>query len=246
MTIYKSNQFQNTPHQYPDNSDELFDRIQGSKTMAGAMQVFNGYMNQPAPLREKTEWETIWPRISLALLEQCPEEEFPDPTASFTEIWQFIMSSNGPNLLQSIRKIDLSGLELEKVPNVLLKGKNLEIIDLSSNPRIRELPAWVLRLPQLKTLDIENTAIREFPPHHASDTNLETLIVSWDLKKHLPPMEHLEIISYRVAEDEHKEPPMQNRELAERGLSRWHHEIRKCEAKYPGLLGRMRENGFKG
>lgn|GEM_PF-4920834 len=95
------------------DTDSVFDEIQRQETMAGAMKVFRFHMAKPLP-QDKTDWETIWPRICIALIKEHPELEFPDPDAPFGAIRAFLLSQESSPLLASIRDVNLSGLELAR------------------------------------------------------------------------------------------------------------------------------------
>jgi|GEM_PF-4368777 len=100
----------------------------------------------------------------------------------------------------------------------------------------------MIKLYKLETLDIHGTGISDFPPSLAHLPNLENLMVSVELKQRLPKLpDQIEVFGF-YPEDERV--PMQNSEKVERGISRWHVEVRRCGPQYPGLIEQLERSGF--
>jgi hypothetical protein len=69
---------------------------------------------------------------------------------------------NGDELLYlppQLEQLNLSSMELQRVPQGLLQLSALQVLNLSNNPALRQVPAWCSRLCSLAVLLLDRTGV---------------------------------------------------------------------------------------
>ena len=81
--------------------------------------------------------------------------------------------------------LDLSHLNLKKLPSCIQKLNHLEMLSLVSN-QLDEVPAWIGKLVTLKKLNMVNNEIKSLPESVGKLTSLETLDLAQNELEKLP------------------------------------------------------------
>lgn len=85
-----------------------------------------------------------------------------------------------------LRKLEVSANQLREIPAQIGQLKNLRVLNLISN-RIAELPPQLFELTQLTELDLRNNQIKALPPAIGRLKNLQRLYLGGNALEELPP-----------------------------------------------------------
>jgi Leucine-rich repeat (LRR) protein len=79
---------------------------------------------------------------------------------------------------QSIKELSCSSFGIVDIPKTAgRKMKNLEVLDLSRNPQLVLLPSSFAAIATLRTVDVSDTGVKNFPFAIANATNIRNIIV---------------------------------------------------------------------
>jgi len=99
---------------------------------------------------------------------------------------ELLRYANDPSLAPLVTKVYLAGKNLTTLPPEIGNLKNLEMLDLSSNP-LTTLPPEIGNLKNLEMLHLDDNQLTTIPKEIGNLTNLEYLDLSSNLLTTLPP-----------------------------------------------------------
>jgi Leucine-rich repeat (LRR) protein len=128
----------------------------------------------------------LFPNLGIIELHGINLEKIPSEIQFLRKLRSFSAKHNRLKVLPEelgnllfLKSLNLHDNLLEKLPDSLQQLSQLEVLELSKNPNLLSLPAWVSKLPSLKKLVLDKNVFKEKIPEQLLPLP-QSLSVEWE------------------------------------------------------------------